>query len=159
MAKYLTFKEYGTMNRQKNLKTYGYESPFGRSLQNYNMFMEFLKHLEEYKEEFKDQIPYFWGMRKNWFPLVLLGAVKMGNTEALDLFNKMVKDGKCHSFYYKYLQSAPEEPFGLGGGDYDVVVISGIDKYEPYLKIIIDFFGLDACLLNSLDGLYADGGF
>ena len=71
---------------------YDYGNDYMQSYQNYQKFMEYLRYLETYKEEFKGKIPYFWGMRKNWFPLILLGAVKEGNQEALNLFNKMVKD-------------------------------------------------------------------
>ena len=102
MARYISLKEYGTGNSSKNMRDY--REQFIHSYQNYQKFMEYLEHLEEYKEEFKGKIPYFWGMRKNWFPLVLLGAVKDGNQQALQLFNRLVADRGCHSFYYKYLQ-------------------------------------------------------
>lgn len=157
MPRYIDLSEYGTGNRNKNMQNYG--NQYMQSYQNYERFLEYLRHLEEYKEEFKGKIPYFWGMRKNWLPLVLLGAVKEGNQQALQLFNKMVKDKGCHSFYYKYLQSAPEEPFGIGGGDYYLVVVSGLECKDCYIKEIMQFFGLKYYMHENDDGLYADSGF
>lgn len=157
MARYISLKEYGTGNSSKNMRDY--REQFIHSYQNYQKFMEYLEHLEEYKEEFKGKIPYFWGMRKNWFPLVLLGAVKDGNQQALQLFNRLVADRGCHSFYYKYLQSAPEEPFGLGGGDYYLIGVSGMECKNKYIDVIMSFFGLKYYLYDNIDGLYADGGF
>ena len=157
MPRYISLSEYGTGNSRKNMRNYG--NDYMQSYQNYHKFMEYLRNLETYKEEFKGKIPYFWGMRKNWFPLILLGAVKEGNQEALNLFNKMVKDRSCHSFYYKYRQIAPEEPFGLGGGDYDLIVVSGLECDNKHIDTIMKFFGLKYYLYNNTDGLYADGGF
>ena len=159
MSKYISLSDYGSGNAQKNMRASGYNGSFAQSYHNYHKFMEYLKHLEEYKEEFKDKVPQFWGMRKNWFPLILLGAVKDGYPQAMELYNMFVRERGSHSFYYKGLQSAPEEPFGLGGGDYYLIEVSGMEAKEEYISAIMNFFGLKFYIHDNDDGLYADSGF
>ena len=105
MPRYISLSEYGTGHSRKNMRNYG--NDYMQSYQNYHKFMEYLRNLETYKEEFKGKIPYFWGMRKNWFPLVILDkyVARHGikaHQERLDcgvLFMALLHDSDACSFY------------------------------------------------------------
>lgn len=117
--------------------------------------IDVLENLDKLRDECKDKVPYFWGMRKNWFPLVLLRAAKVGNESALKLFNQLVEEKDSHSIYYKGFRSAAVDPFCVFNDDRYYVVFISIDPDNfPYVSAILNFFGLKHYFSNNFDGIW-----
>ena len=107
-------------------------------------FIYALEHLGDLKKECEGKVPYFWGMRKNWFPLVLLRAAKVGNQQALMMFNQMVQEKRAHNIYYKGHGWEWEDPFNTFNErkeEYILFTAEGSDL--PYVYAILNFFGFN----------------
>jgi hypothetical protein len=118
-------------------------------------FINALKNLESLRDECKGKVPYFWGMRKNWFPLVLLRAAKVGNQQALTMFNQMVQDRNAHSIYYKTWSTAFVDPCGsLDMREYYVITISIDPDNLPYVAAILNFFGFRYHFSDCFEGIW-----
>lgn len=106
-------------------------------------FIDALENLESLKKECGGKVEYFWGMRKNWFPLVLLRAAKVGNQQALDMFNQMVQERRCHNIYYKGHEWDWVDPFStFNDKKEDVIIFTAEENDLPYVYAILNFFGL-----------------
>lgn len=71
-------------------------------------FVQFAEGIDSLKEAHKESFNYFKGMRKNWFPLVLLGysdvmyfraADAQQRNEVYASFNAYNESPECHRFY------------------------------------------------------------
>lgn len=105
-------------------------------------FIDALENLEDLKKECEGKVEYFWGMRKNWFPLVLLRAGKVGNEQALAMFNQMVQERRAHNIYYKGHEWDWVDPNCIfNEKKEDVIIFTAEGNDLPYVYAILNFFG------------------
>jgi len=132
-----------------------FDYEFGNDINKVKTFLKDLENLESLRDEFKDKVDYFWGMRKNWFPLILLKEVKLGNQAALQLFNKMISDKNSHSIYYKGWKKAWVNPYrGLDDRVYYVLILSLETENLKYVEEILINYGFHTRFTDDLKSIW-----
>ena len=108
-------------------------------------FVQFANGIESLKEAHKESFDYFKGMRKNWFPLVLLGYSDVMYFRAADVqqrnevyasFNAYNTSSECHRFY---LDGVRKSGNGL---IISCSLVSGEDL-NSMVAIIMGYFGFN----------------
>ena len=114
--------------------------------------------LEGYKQKYKKDFKYFFGMRKNWFGLILLPLAEEGNQTALNAFNSLLKDKRFNRVYAQAVYRDYIDKISVGSFEQEWVL--RFTAYEQDMRHvynitekIVKMYGID-CRADVYDDNY-----
>ena len=114
--------------------------------------------LPQYKENYKKEFRYFFGLRKNWFGLLLLPLVAEENQMAIVAFCKLLEDKKFNKVYAQSVHQDYIDKISIGSFEQEwVLKFTAYEKdIQHVYKItekIVKMYGID-CYASVYDDNY-----